>query len=259
MRPQVHITPRYAAVLQSLGLDADTVFTHPQIRVWRTLEDRQNAILDATLDDARRLRLHIKRYPAMRAFKSPAELEARGLGLLETRGIPAAPLVGWGNLPDRRSFVILEDLSNHHAADKLLQRGFDFERLLDPAAGLAARLHNAGLHHRDLYLNHFFARPDAADLDLRLIDAARVRPLPFFFTSRWIVKDLAQFWYSTLHHCDIRDEQRRDWLQRYCRQRPGIDSASLEGRILRKVHRMARHDRLLRQQQPHRNVPIPED
>ncbi len=60
-------------------------------------------------------------------------------------------------------------------------------------------LHNGGLHHRDLYLCHFLGRRDEnPQADLRLIDAARVRPLPGPLTRRrWIVKDLAQFWYST--------------------------------------------------------------
>ena len=44
---------------------------------------------------------------------------------------------------------------------------------------------------------------------MRLIDTARVRPLPVLFTrKRWIAKDLAQFWYSTLGLA-VSDEQRQ--------------------------------------------------
>ena len=53
--------------------------------------------------------------------------------------------------------------------------------------------------------------------DLRLIDAARVRRLPGFFTrGRWIVKDLAQFWYITLKLPITEKCIARLWLLRYC-------------------------------------------
>jgi len=54
----------------------------------------------------------------------------------------------------------------HDAADAvpiasaLVRGGLPFESLLNPTADLAAKLHNANLHHRDLYLCHFFAKTD---------------------------------------------------------------------------------------------------
>ena len=66
------------------------------------------------------------------------------------------------------------------------------------AAESADPLHDEDLHHRDLYLCHFFANP-GDPRDLRLIDAGRVKRLPGWpLRQRWIVKDLAEFWYSTL-------------------------------------------------------------
>ncbi len=98
--------------------------------------------------------------------------------------IPTADLVGWGTLADNRSFIIFDNLTDYAPADKLLEAGFPFDRLLAPTAKLAALLHTRGLHHRDLYLCHFFVRSrgdSEADLDLRLIDTARVRRLPGLF------------------------------------------------------------------------------
>src|SRR5207248_1593154 len=158
--------------------------------VWRKLPDRENCTLDATLN-GRPVRLHIKRWQPARGFTLPADDEVRGLRALQAAKIPTAPLVGWGKLVDRRSFVITEDLSGYRAADKLVESGTPFETLLEPTTDLVAQLHAAGLHHRDLYLCHFFAKvePDGR-VDVRLIDAARVGHLGGFLTrARWIVKD----------------------------------------------------------------------
>ena len=40
---------------RELGIDADAVFTHPLIRPWRMLDDRENCLLDAELRDGRRM------------------------------------------------------------------------------------------------------------------------------------------------------------------------------------------------------------
>jgi heptose I phosphotransferase len=118
---------------------------------------------------------------------------------------------------------------------------------------LAARLHASGLHHRDLYLCHFFVKT-SDDLELRLIDAARVRPLPWLFRQRWIVKDLAQFWYSA-KQLKIMDDQLIRWLGRYT-DNVGKLAPPL-GAIESKVGWIARHDRKLNQAQPSRNISIP--
>ncbi len=253
-----HVAPDYQPILREIGLDADAVFSHPAIRIWRNLDDRENGTLDALLADGRHLRLHIKRYRPVFSRTSPADAEAGGLHALMSHDIPAAPLVGWGGLDDGRSFVIIEDLADYRPSDRLLEDGFPFVRLLEPTADLAARLHNAGLHHRDLYLCHFMARPLDDAVDLRLIDAARVRRLSRLFRGRWIVKDLAQFWYSTLVQ-PITDSQRIAWLTRYAAQRQIDDITPLARRIQGKIAWMARHDARLNRKQPHRNVPIPAD
>jgi len=84
---------------------------------------------------------------------------------------------------------------------------------------------------------------------VKLIDAARVGRLGGLFKQRWIVKDLAQFWYSTLSLA-VTDEHRDRWLNRYGGE--GMKSA-----ILRKVKSIARHDAKLRRAQPKRNISIP--
>jgi len=251
------VAPDYQPLLRQIALDAQGVFEDPRIIAWRHLPDRANCTLDADLPDSRHVRLHIKRYPAARSRPNPAEQEARGHQLLLESNIPTAPLVGWGTLADGRSFVIFDDLTGYRPADKLVEKGTPFDLLLKPAADLAARLHNAALHHRDLYLCHFMARVVDDHADIRLIDPARVRRLPGMWTrGRWIVKDLAQFWYSTLRLA-VTDHQRRTWLDRYARQR-AIDNADrLCRRIEAKVRSIARHDARLHRKRPERDVSIP--
>ena len=249
-----HVVPQYQPWMRQIGLDAATVFDHPDIVAWRKLPDRENCTLDAIVD-GRPVRLHIKRWTATGAATTPAAAEVRGIGLLRDAGIPTVPLVGWGRLADGRSYVLTEDLAGYRDAEKLVQSGEPFEPLLEPTAALAAKLHNARLHHRDLYLCHFFAR-QSDPTDVRLIDVARVRPLPALLPRRWIVKDLAQFWYSTLA-LPVTDEQRTRWLSTYAQAR-AIDPASVRRSIERKAAAIARHDAKLRKAQPTRNVSIPE-
>jgi hypothetical protein len=187
-------------------------------------------------------------------------VEVRGIELLAGRGIPTVPLVGWGVARDGRSVVLIEDLADHRPCDKLLFGGMPYEPVLEPTADLAAKLHAAGLHHRDLYLCHFFTKPPGVPgglPDLRLIDCARVKPLPRLFRQRWIVKDLAQYWYSSLKHEQINDADRLRWLERYARQSGVADVDGLRRAILRKVAWIARHDAKLNRSQPARNVSIP--
>ena len=254
-RAKFHVAPQYQPLMRYVGLDADAVFTHPAIKVWRSIPERENCTLDAEFG-GRKIRLHIKRYRPTTGFTLPADDEAKAIRALIVEQIPTTPLVGWGSLPDRRSFVITEDLAGYEAADKLIEAVMPFEKMLNSTADLAAKLHAHGLHHRDLYLCHFFVKRDDPN-DVRLIDAARVARLGGIFTrARWIKKDLAQFWYSTLS-LPITDDERLAWLQRYSEQRSLPSAQPLVKGIERKAKWIARHDRKLSMKQPGRNVSIP--
>jgi hypothetical protein len=95
-------------------------------------------------------------------------------------------------------------------------------------------------------------------VELRLIDTARVKRLPGPLTrGRWIVKDLAQFRYSTLK-LPVTDDQRSRWIDRYA-NRAGVSAVPLRPRIERKSHSIARHDARLHRDRPERDVSIPEN
>jgi heptose I phosphotransferase len=257
-RNTFHVAPQHAALVREVGLDAEAVFDRDDVKPWRTLPDRENCILDATAGDGTPVRLHVKRYPAG-AKGTPAQDEVRGIELLQRAGIPSVPLVGWGTLADGRSFVVSLDLAGFKDSEKLVQGGLPFADVLGPTADVAATLHAANLHHRDLYLCHFFAKMGEGEPpDIALIDAARVKALPGWFARRWIVKDLAQFWYSTTKLA-VTDEQREAWLARYAERRGLASTASLRRAVVRKAGWIARHDRSLNAKQPTRNVSLPRD
>jgi hypothetical protein len=252
------VSPRFAGALAALDIDPSTIFLHEAIKPWRTLPDRENCTLDLSPGalGADAMRLHVKRYRGARG-RAMAAAEVRGLELLESAGIETTPLVAYGRTLRSGAFVITEDLAGFAAADRVINQGVPFDRLCSPTARLAARLHDAGLHHRDLYLCHFFARIDAdGSVALRLIDAARVRRLPKWPTrQRWIVKDLAQFWFSTLA-LPVTAAQREAWLTEYGIARQ-VTSAEWQTAIERKAAWITRHDVALRRRQPNRNISIP--
>jgi heptose I phosphotransferase len=260
----------WADLLRQAGINCSAdVFDCPLIRVWRKLDDRENA----TLDLSNSARLHVKRYlpsaSASRAASSPsARAEYDAWQLLRNRQIPALELAAWGELADGRSFIMACDLGGYESGQALLRRGVPFAYLAGPTAQVAAKLHGAGLHHQDLYLCHFFLTPPEAggfegDSDCRLIDVARVGRLPgTFFARRWIVKDLAQFWYSASGEFGVGESELSAWLEKYALLRGLRPSAvhgvlGLKSAVLRKVARIARHDASLKARQPGRNVSIP--
>ena len=250
------VDPAYNGLVHAAGLTARGVFADPRIHVWRKLHERENATLDVRFD-GRTVRLHIKRYTATSELRLPHLAEVRGNLAMQMEKIPTAPMVGYGKLTDRRCFTIFLDLAGHTPADQLIAAGTPFEPLLVPTADLAAKLHTAGLHHRDLYLCHFMAKLDREAADLKLIDVARVDRLSSFLTRRrWIIKDLAQFWYSTTKHPGIADAQRQRWLTRYAEQR-GIDADRLRPAVQRKAIAIGKHDAHLKVKQPGRDVSLP--
>lgn len=240
-------------MLAELAIDsAEQVFVDERLRVWRNLPDRDNSTLDATLANGRTVRLHVKRDKFKRS--EPMALEARGIGLLESAGIASAPLVAYGDTPDGKTFVITENLDGYSSADRLLERGEALEPITDAMVEIAAQLHRANLHHRDLYANHFYLRPNnAGGYEVRLIDAARVKPLPGWFRERWIVKDVAQLHFSIQRFVKS-PEDSNHLLRRYC-ELAGRTAAS---RFLRRVKIKSmwidRHDRALAIKKPTRNV-----
>lgn len=106
-------------------------------------------------------------------------------------------------------------------------------------AEIARRMHAAGFHHQDFYLNHLLLCDDDSGPDVRVIDLGRVRrqqPL----ARRWIIKDLAQLDFSAR---DIPCRERLRFLRLYLGRPFTPADRRLIRRIIWKSRRIAAHTR----------------
>lgn len=254
-----HITvaPGGQTTLARFALDPQRAFDDPRINVWRDLPERQNAYLELAAGadgpaPAQPARLHVKRYKPPHGPEAAAE--ARAIGLLREHGIPTVPLVAWGTCTDGRGFLIASDLTGMVPADRAIREGLP--AALPRVASLAAKLHRSGLHHRDLYLCHFFLDLVDVQREVHLIDPGRVARLPGFpLKLRWIVKDLAQLCYS-LREVGIDRALEQELLDRYFAEAAVPCQGLIRRLIPLKIAAIARHDRNLRRRQPTRNISI---
>lgn len=172
--------------------------------------------------------------------------EARGLRLLAVAGVACATAVLWGRDPRLGTLVATVDLAPAQPLDDLLAQGWlpsgGAEGLLEALAGMAARMHDAGLHHRDLYLNHLYADPGAGGAPGRIvvIDAERVGRHRTRLGRR-VRKDLAcllasgpETWWEPARAARL--------VQAYLEARglPASLAPRLEARLLRKARRIRR-------------------
>ncbi len=105
-------------------------------------------------------------------------------------------------------------------------------------ARLVQRLHRAGFHHRDLYLDHFLI-DDSRPEGLSLIDLARLREFPMLPT-RCRVKDLAALEYSA-RTAQVSLIERQRFFREYRKGLP-MNAGALWSAVQRKADRIQRHE-----------------
>ncbi|MBL6720401.1 MAG: hypothetical protein ISQ08_03225 [Planctomycetes bacterium] len=168
---------------------------------------------------------------------APARDEAERLGWLASAGIAAPRALGIGR-DGERSVLAMEEVLGAVPLPEALTAATARERarLCRGLGSLVARLHEAGLFHRDLYLEHMLVRPaeGAGTSELVLLDAGRLlrRPLR---PARWAAKDLAAGLHSFPR--SLGDAPRRLAFLAYCAAR-GLSRA--EGRQLLRALRARR-------------------
>ena len=124
-------------------------------------------------------------------FKAPilgAMTEVHAIQKLDEIGIPTTPLIAYGqqgcNPATMKSFVMTEDLGDIDSLEDICadwqvnppNAAFK-QKIIITMAQLAAKLHGAGLCHRDFYLCHFVLKKDTLineNLKLYLIDLHRM-------------------------------------------------------------------------------------
>jgi heptose I phosphotransferase len=113
----------------------------------------------------------------------------------------------------------------------------NWNELTPRVADIARRMHRAGFHHQDFYLNHLLLCEGEGPPDVRVIDLGRVRQRQRL-SSRWIIKDLAQLEFSARR---LSCRERLRFLRLYLGRatRPG-DRPLIRG-IRAKAQRIAEH------------------
>lgn len=147
-------------------------------------------------------------------FKKPilgAMTEVNAIQELTQLGIPTTPLVAYGqrgrNPAKLQSFVMTEDLGDILSLEELcadwLANPPDEsvkQLLIIAVAELAAKLHQAGLCHRDFYLCHFVMKQNEFQqgiINLYLIDLHRMlqKQTP---SGQAVMKDIAGLYFSAM-------------------------------------------------------------
>lgn len=191
----------------------------------------------------------IRRWLSRRSRAGSAVYDFDAAQRLAEKGTAVPRPVAYGEqkswLGERRSFVMMEELPESDALERLLPKWAekqgeyallrDKKELIRQVAELVGHLHGAGFYHRDLYLSHIFLSRDNFGRErLNLIDLQRVfRPL--IRRRRWQVKDLAQLYYSGRAYFSATDIMR--FLYEYL-GRKGLRSG--DKRLVRAVYRKAK-------------------
>ena len=183
-------------------------------------------------------------------FATTAEVEFHWIRRLTELGIAAPQVVACGSrrngFREVASLLLTAELHGE-SLEKWLPRqaaslGRNMKRDLSQSlAALVAKLHNAGLVHRDLYISHIFiAAKGENDINLSLLDLQRV-VRPRWRPWRWFVKDLAALNYSIPFSAATNADRFR-WLKLYLDQRNvSANQRALIRAVVRKTGRIARH------------------
>lgn len=187
----------------------------------RKVDSRETLFLETSIGTIYIKRFHKAEYGEAIAdlvrLKEPilgAMNEVKNIQLLEQLGIRTTPLLGYGS--ERRglkirSFMITAAVPPSFALDQMFPGGtldsLDFSlklRIIREVGEMVRSMHQAGINHRDLYLNHFriprkvVENGSANDqVPLYLMDlhrAMRSKKVSF----RWLVKDLGALYFSTM-------------------------------------------------------------
>jgi tRNA A-37 threonylcarbamoyl transferase component Bud32 len=221
--PSEHVARLAAAGLHTV---ADVLSRATQVR---DLPERSNHLLRVAGHA-----YHVKREKRRRRAR-----EAAGLVVAGRAGVPVARLAFHGT--DRRLGALTGtvDLAPARPLDDLLREGLPRPQALAALRALAvaaAALHQARLHHHDLYLNHVFVDPRDPDARVTLIDLERLTS-HHGILGRTVVKDLAAI-ESSIPEGLLTCHERARFLAGYLAARR-FPVRTLLGPLLRRVVRKA--------------------
>jgi len=149
----------------------------------------------------------------------------------------------WSGLFEKRSFVITEQIPDSTSLEVNLPKDRDFIKKL---AAFVRKFHNTGLRHRDLYLCHIFRN---SQNEFTLIDLTRVFK-PCIFSGKYLIKDLAQLYYSSPGNAVSKTDRLRFFLHYMQKEKLAPSDKIMIKRIKNKAVKMAKHDKKHNRQAP---------
>ena len=207
----------------------------------RDLKDRSNHEL--RLDDGI---IHVKRHKPRRWRRWAHAPEAHGMRRAVDAGVRTAPLVFEAVDPSLGAATGTADLAPAVPLDvawPTCRSSFRATRAItfDLARQVAA-LHGAGLHHKDLYVNHVFVHAGDALPTCTIIDWERLGEHHGAF-PRWVVKDLAALEMSAVRAGVSRAARRRFFLAYFTARGESFDVwlRRVSDQVAARARRMARH------------------
>ena len=112
--------------------------------------------------------------------------------------------------------------------------------ILIKLARLARDFHLKGFNHQDFYLVHFFLRKSTDEIFIMDLQRVHRREAP---STRWVIKDLAQFAFSALSSgAYTLDDLTIFWHEYFDKDKFGRGEEKMIKSILRKASRIAKHD-----------------
>lgn len=175
-----------------------------------------------------------KRISVMACDLEPAE-NLRRLGIDTPRTIAFGQQ--WDGLFEKRSFIITEKIPDSVSLEQNLP--IERKNFIANLAAFVRKFHQTGCRHRDLYLCHIFCSSQG---QFTLIDLHRVFK-PLFFSKKYLIKDLAQLYYSSPGNAVSRTDRLRFFLFYLQKEKLTIYDKYLIKKIKAKAKRMALHDK----------------
>jgi len=151
------------------------------------------------------------------------------------------------------SFVLLEELRGFQPLDDFLagpcrpRTLSDTRELIRALAQYVRKLHQAGIDHRDLYLCHFFVRPEDPARTLRLIDLQRIKRSWGLRQRHGFIKDLSAMNYSAEQTGVSRADRLRFILAYFGTRHPDFWQRFFLRAVIRKTGKI--HRRVLKKQE----------
>lgn len=234
-----------AALVRARLDSAASLIDCPAAEVVRAVDRRENLRLVLETDGGP-VKLFGKRHTERSGtHPTAARVEWDHLVSLRQFGIATAhPVALAEDIASGRSVIFTQELPGAEPLDDMLRRELGtgrtaFARLARQVGRFVSRFHASGFNHRDLYLCHIFIAPEHEVPWLWLIDLQRVQQRRRF-RRRWIVKDLAQLYYSW-HRARTRATDVMRFLRAYFDvDRLGPKQKKLVRTVLGKVRRMQR-------------------